>query len=224
MCDTKVSETSQNCQKLPLYLSEGPYTNKRLKNKTTGKTCRQESLDLQFRYWQIAVDHKDRDKTAFITRYGLYEYTRMPLDPMELVLRGFQWKTLLVYFDDIIILGGGVEENLQCLVDDFECLHSYGLTLKPKKCQLLRDKVLFLGHMVSGEGISPNPTLVKGVEEWQPPKSTQQLQAFLGLWSYYHRFVPAFAELASPLTDLLKKTAKFQWGEPQQNAFLSKKD
>lgn len=143
---------------------------------------------------------------------------------MELVLRGFQWKTLLVYLDDIIILDGGVEENLQCLADVFERLHSCGLKLKPKKCQLLRDKVFFLGHVVSGEGISPNPTLVKGVGEWQPPRNTQQLQAFLGLCNYYRRFIPAFAEFASPLTDLLKKTAEFQWGEPQQNAFLQLKE
>ncbi|KAI3369919.1 hypothetical protein L3Q82_024431 [Scortum barcoo] len=128
-------------------------------------------------------DPKGRDKTAFITRYGLYEYTRMPFGlcnapgtfqrAMELVLRGFQWKTLLVYLDDII-LGGGVEENLQCLADVFEHLHSYGA---------------------------------------------------LGLCNYYlRRFVPAFAELASPLTDLLKKTAEFQWGEPQQNTFLQLKE
>lgn len=181
------------------------------------------TLDLQCGYWQIAVDPKDRGKTAFITRYRLYEYTRMPFGlcnapgtfqrAMELVLRGFQWKTLLIYLDDIIILGRGVDENLQRLGDVFERLHNYGLKLKPKKCQLLKDKVLFLGHVVSGEVISPNPALIKDVQEWQPPINTQQLQAFLGLCNYYRRFVPAFAELASPLNDLLKKTAQFQWGE-----------
>jgi len=192
------------------------------------------TLDLQSGYWQIAVDCKDRDKTAFITRYGLYEYTRMPFGlcnapgtfqrAMELVLRGLQWKTLIVYLDDIIILGRGVEENLQRLADVFERFHSYGLKLKPKKCQLLRDEVLFLGHVVSREWISPNPALVKDVQEWQPPKSTQQLQAFLGLCNYYRHFVPAFSELASPLNDLLKKGAEFQWGKPQQNAFLQLKE
>lgn len=112
---------------------------------------------------------------------------------MELVLRGFQWKMLLAYLDDIIILGGGVEENLQRLADVFEHLQSYGLKLKPKQCQLLRDK-----------------DLVNDVQEWQPPKNTQQLQAFLGLCSYYCHFITASAELASPLTNLPKKTAEFQ--------------
>lgn len=92
----------------------------------------------------------------------------------------------------------------------FEHLHSYGLKLKPKKCQLLKDEVVFLGHVVSGEGISPNPALVKDVQDWQPPTTIRELQAFLGLCNYYRRFVPAFAELASPLTDLLKKSSEFQ--------------
>lgn len=111
------------------------------------------TLDLQCGYWHIAVDPKDRDKTAIISRYGLYELTRMPFGlcnvpgtfqrAMELVLRGFQWETLFVYLDDtIIILGGSVEENLQYLADVFECLHSYGLKFKPKKCQLFGNKVL----------------------------------------------------------------------------------
>lgn len=125
---------------------------------------------------------------------------------MELVPRGFQWKTLLIYLDDIIILGRGVEENLHCLADVFERLHSYGLKLKPRKCQLLRDKVIFLGHMVSGEGISPNSALIKDVQEWQLPTTTQQAQAFLGLCNYYRCFVPAFSELPRPLNNLLKKT------------------
>ncbi|XP_023205547.1 uncharacterized protein LOC106700194 [Xiphophorus maculatus] len=191
------------------------------------------TLDLQCGYWQISVDPNDRCKTAFITRYGLYEYTRMPFGlcnapgtfqrAMELVLRGFQWKILLIYLDDIIVLGRGVEQNLQHLADVFERLHSYGLKLKPKKCQLLRDKVLFLGHVVSGEGISPNPELIKDVQEWQPPTNTQQLQAFLGLCNYYRRFVSGFAELAAPLNNLLKKKAEFQWGEAQQKAFLQLK-
>lgn len=100
----------------------------------------------------------------------------------------------------------------------------WSLKLKPKKCQLLKDEALFLGHVVSGEGISPSPVLVKDVQDWQPPMTTQELQAFLGLCNYYHRLVPAFAELASPLTALLKKSSKFQWGESQQQAFVQLKD
>lgn len=95
------------------------------------------TLNLQSGYWQITVDDKDRQKTAFITKWGLYEHTRMPFRlcnvpstfqrAMELILRGLQWETLLIYLDDIIVLGRGVDENLDLLA----CLHSYRLKLKP---------------------------------------------------------------------------------------------
>lgn len=81
--------------------------------------------------------------------------------------------------------------------------------LKPSKCHLLQEEVLFLGHVVSGEGICPNPALVRDVQLWEAPNTLQELQAFLGMCNYYRKFVPAFAELASPLHILLKKGATF---------------
>lgn len=192
------------------------------------------TLDLQSGYWQIAVDDKDREKTAFVTRWGLYEYTRMPFGlcnapstfqrAMELVLRGFQWETLLIYLDDIIVLGRGVDESLDRLTQAFERLHSYGLKLKPAKCHLLKDEVLFLGHIVSGAGIQPNPSLIRDVQLWSPPTNIPELKAFLGLCSYYRKFVPAFAELASPLHELLKKETTFLWADEHQNAFTMLKE
>ncbi len=144
-----------------------------------GGACVFSTLDLQSGYWQIAVDEMDRAKTAFITRYGLYEYTRMPFGlcnapstfqrAMELVLRGLQWETLLIYLDDIIILGKGVDESLDRLETVCQCLFSYGLKLKPSKCHLLKEEVTFLGHVVSGKGIRPNPSLISDVEAWTPP-------------------------------------------------------
>ncbi|XP_038154197.1 uncharacterized protein LOC119791901 [Cyprinodon tularosa] len=192
------------------------------------------TLDLQSGYWQIAVDERDRGKTAFITKYGLYEYTRMPFGlcnapgtfqrAMEFALRGLQWDTLLIYLDDIIILGKDVEESLDRLTEVFGRLQSFGLKLKPSKCQLLKEEVLFLGHVVSGEGIRPNSALVKDVQDWPYPTGRQELQAFLGLCNYYRKFVPSFAELASPLTYLLKKEVQFEWGEEQREAFLHLKE
>ncbi len=144
-----------------------------------GGACVFSTLDLQSGYWQIAVDEMDRAKTAFITRYGLYEYTRMPFGlcnaptnfqrAMELNLRGLQLETLLIYLDDIIILGKGVDESLDRLEAVFQCLFSYGLKLKASKCHLLKEEVIFLGHVVSGKGIRPNPSLISDVEAWNPP-------------------------------------------------------
>ncbi|KAL0158975.1 hypothetical protein M9458_047051, partial [Cirrhinus mrigala] len=199
-----------------------------------GEACVFSTLDLQSGYWQIAVDEMDRAKTAFITRYGLYEYTRMPFGlcnapstfqrAMELVLRGLQWETLLIYLDDIIILGRGVDESLDRLEVVFQRLISYGLKLKPTKCHLLKEEVLFLGHVVSGEGIRPNPSLISDVEAWNPPTSVHELKGFLGLCNYYRKFVPAFSELASPLNELLRKEATFLWTEEHQNAFTQLKE
>ncbi|XP_057190663.1 uncharacterized protein LOC130554808 [Triplophysa rosa] len=187
------------------------------------------TLDLQSGYWQIEMKLDDRHKTAFATRYGLYEYTRMPFGlcnapgtfqrAMELVLRGLQWDTLLIYLDDIIIFGEDVEQCIERLAEVFRRLQEYGLKLKPSKCQLLRDEVLFLGHVVSSEGIKTNPALINDVRDWNPPTSVQQLQSFLGLCNYYRRFVAKFAEIAAPLTILLKKGSHFTWEEEQKKAF-----
>ncbi len=133
------------------------------------------TLDLQSGYWQIEMNKKDRSKTAFVTKYALYEYTRMPFGlcnapstfqrAMELVLRGLQWDTLLIYLDDIIIFGEDVEQCIERLAEVFQRLQDYGLKLKPSKCQLLKDEVLFLGHIVSGEGIKTNPALINDVRD-----------------------------------------------------------
>ncbi len=149
------------------------------------------TLDLQSGYWQIAVDDKDREKTAFITKWAIYEYTQMPFGlcntpstfqrVMELVLRGLQWEALFIYLDDVIVLGRGVDESLDRLAQVFQRLHSCGLKLKPSKCHLLQEEMLFLGHVVSGEGVRPNPALVRDVQLWNPPNNLQELQAFLGL-------------------------------------------
>ncbi|KAL7841966.1 hypothetical protein SRHO_G00236550 [Serrasalmus rhombeus] len=138
---------------------------------------------------------------------------------MELVLRGLQWDRLLIYLDDVIILGEGVEQSIQRLSEVFSRLQNFGLKLKPTKCQLLKDEGLFLGHVVSGEGIRTNPALVRDVQNWRPPTNLRELQAFLRLCNYYRRFVAKFSDIASPLTLLLKKGAVFTWGKEQQGAF-----
>ncbi|XP_043972480.1 uncharacterized protein LOC122830832 [Gambusia affinis] len=192
------------------------------------------TLDLQSGYWQIAVDSKNREKTAFITKWGLYEYTQMPFGlcnapstfqrAMELVLGGLQWETLLIFLDDVIVIGNGVDQSLDRLEQVFQRFQSYGLKLKPAKCHLLQEEVLFLGHIVSGKGISPNPALIKDVQQWNSPNNLQELQTFLGLCNYYRKFVPNFAELASPLHTLLKKGTVFLWTDEQQSAFMRLKE
>lgn len=199
-----------------------------------GSVCWFSTLDLQSGYWQIQVEEEDIPKTAFITKYGLYEYTHMPFGLcnapstfqrcMELVFRGLQWKTLLIYLDDIIILGRTMEENLDRLDEALERLQGANLKLKPSKCRLLQREVLFLGHIVSAAGVRPNPRLVESVREWEIPQDRKGVQQFLGLANYYRRFVPNFSGLARPLTDLTSKNKDYQWNEEAQQSFQFLKD
>ena len=189
------------------------------------------TLDLQSGYWQIGMAESDIPKTAFITKYGLYEYTKMPFGLcsapgtfqrcMELVFRGLQWQTILIYLDDLIILGGTKEENLDHLDVALGRLEAAGLKLKPSKCHILQPEVLFLGHVVSEQGMRPNPQLIDCVRNWKPPTSRREVQQFLGLANYYRRFVPKFSDLAVPLTELTRKDQDFKWGEEAQGAFQS---
>lgn len=133
---------------------------------------------------------------------------------MEVVLRGLQWQTLLIYLDDGIVLGKNMENSLNNLATVFERMSQFGLKLKPSKCHLLKDEVLFLSHVVSGQGISPNPELINSVKDWSPPTKLEELQAFLGLCNYYHCFVPAFSQISRPLHEL-------KWGVGSNGQSLS---
>ena len=187
------------------------------------------TLDMASGYWQVEVDERDREKTAFATRKGLYEFRVMPFGLtnapatferlMEKVLRSLQWELCLVYLDDIILVGETFERALDNLETVFERLRAAGLKLKPKKCTLMKKKVAFLGHVVDGEGIHCDPTKIEAVRDWGTPSTVSEIRSFLGLASYYRRFVPKFSTVASPLTDLIKKDQKFEWTERCEEAF-----
>ena len=192
------------------------------------------TLDLKSGYWQVEVAPEDRAKTAFCTQEGLYEFNVMPFGLsnapatfqrlMDSVLAGLQWSTCLVYLDDIIIVGRSFEEHMKNLQLVFERLKEAGLKLQPKKCHFLRHKVTFLGHIVSSEGISPDPLKTSKVREWPTPITVQETQQFLGLASYYRRFIKNFAEIAKPLYQLTEKKTSFLWTAQCEDAFLSLKN
>ena len=138
---------------------------------------------------------------------------------MELVFRGLQWRTLLIYLDDIIIFGRTMEENLDRLDEALGRLEEANLKLKPSKCKLLQQEVPFLGHIVSADGVRPNPKLAESIRSWEPPKDWCGVQQFLGLCNYYRRFVPDFSVVANPLTDLTNKNKEFEWTSSAHQAF-----
>lgn len=173
------------------------------------------SLDLAHGFNQIPMKESDIKKTAFRTGTGgLYEYTRMPFGLcnapgtfMRLMDKAFgdlNFQTLLVYLDDILVFGSTFEETLSRLETVLSRLSSLNLKVKPEKCQFFREKVHYLGHIVTREGTSPDSEKVRAVSEWARPETLRGLRGFLGLSGYYRRFMRGYAEVASPLQRLLQ--------------------
>ena len=187
------------------------------------------SLDLASGYWQMQVKEEDRPKTAFSTHRGQFQWTVMPFGLtngpasftrlMNLALSGLTWTHCLVYLDDIIIWAPTFEDHIHRLRLVFDRIRAAGLKLKPSKCQFLRKEVVFLGHVVSSDGIKTDPEKVKAVETWPVPLNVKELQSFLGLASYYRKFILGFSIIAEPLYQLCRKTVSFSWQQGQQAAF-----
>ena len=171
------------------------------------------TLDLASGFWQVGMDPRDQEKTAFTTPLGLFEFKRMPFGLcnapatfqrlMQQCLSGQVTESLLVYLDDIIIYSPDFCSHLQHLDGVFQRLWKHGLKLRLDKCKLLQREVKFLGHVVDREGVRPDPDKIVAVRDWTPPATVRELRAWLGLAGYYRRFVPSFAAIARPLHDLL---------------------
>ena len=185
--------------------------------------------DLTSAYHQLYVKEEDRPKTAFCTRAGLYEYITMPMGLcnapstfercIELVMKGLQWQSLILYLDDCVTMATSAELLLERLDEVFRRLSAAGLKLKPSKCELFKREVTFLGHVVSEKGVKPDPRKVQCVVDWPIPRNTTDIRAFLGLCSYYRRFVQGFSTIASPMNSLLEAGQAFEWTSDCQNAF-----
>lgn len=187
------------------------------------------TLDMTSGYNQIPIIEKDIPKTAFVTRHGLWEFLTMPFGltnapatfqrVMELVCRGLQWTSCLIYLDDILIFGKTFREHSDRLREVLQRIRRAGLKLKPEKCELFQKEVKFLGHIVTANGIRPDPMNTSRIVAWPEPKTVTEVRAFLGLCSYYRRFVQNFSIIAKPLSDLTSKESELQWTDRCQKAF-----
>ncbi|KAL7852896.1 hypothetical protein SRHO_G00186810 [Serrasalmus rhombeus] len=194
------------------------------------------TLDLASGYWQVGMDPRDREKTAFSTPLGLYEFERMPFGLcnapatfqrlMQHCLSGQLSESVLVYLDDIIVYSPDFSSHLQQLDEVLARLWKHGLKLRPDKCKLLQTEVRFLGHVVDGRGVRPDPDKVSAVQQYTVPSTVRQVRAFLGLAGYYRRFIPGFSKIAAPLNRLLcgvpasrARTRRVEWTQECQEAF-----
>jgi len=187
------------------------------------------TLDLASGYWQVAMTPEDQQKTAFITSQGLYEFTVMPFGLtnapatfqrlMNKVFREEIGKYVAVYLDDIIIYSTTFEEHLTHLKNVLQQLRKAGLKLGRDKCEFGKLELAFLGHIVNGQGIAPDPSKIEKIRDFPIPSNITELRGFLGLASYYRRFIQNFSTIAAPLHLLLKKETPYTWTEIQQQAF-----
>lgn len=178
------------------------------------------TLDLASGFHQIEMDSKDIAKTAFTVENGHYEFVRMPFGlknapatfqrVMDNVLRDLSGKICLVYMDDIIVFSTSLQEHICNLKMVFETLQKYNLKIQLDKSEFLCKEVAFLGHVVTPDGVKPNPDKIKTIQNWPLPKNETELRGFLGTLGYYRRFIKDFARIIKPLTNRLRKNEKIQ--------------
>ena len=187
------------------------------------------TLDLASGYWQVEMNEEDKEKTAFITHKGLYEFNVMPFGLcnapgtfqrlMNYVLQDFLGKFVAVYLDDIIIYSRTFEQHIDHIRQIFGALRKATLKIKIKKAYFCFPNIAFLGHIVGRNGISPDPAKVEKIRNFPEPTNLKELRGALGLFSYYRKFVKDFSKIAKPMLTLLKKDTPFLWTNKQQRAF-----
>ena len=186
-------------------------------------------LDLRSGYHQVRIAPGDEHKTAFRTRYGHYEFTVLPfgltnapatfMHLMQEIYRPLLDKSVLVFLDDILIYSKTLAEHRVHVQEALEVLRKEKLYAKLSKCDFFKQKIDFLGHTVSAEGISMDNHKVKAIREWPVPRSVPEMRSFLGLAGYYRKFVKNFSGIAANMTQLLHKDEAYLWLDQHQQAF-----
>jgi hypothetical protein len=187
------------------------------------------TIDLASGYWQIEIAEEDKEKTAFISPAGLYEFNVMPFGltnaprtfqrMMDEVVGELDSNIGKDYLDDVITGSKSFMEHLKDLKRLFDQLRKYGLSIKLSKCKFFKKELSYLGHRISAAGIKPDNRKISIVQKMPPPINIKQLCRFLGLTSYYRKFIRNYAKIAAPLTSLLQKGNLYVWNDDCQTAF-----
>lgn len=187
------------------------------------------TMDLRSGFHQVPMSQQSQYLTAFATAGGLYEYTRVPFGlknapgffqkTMASVFAGLMGTACEVFVDDILVYGRDSTEFLKNLTAVFERLRKHKLRLKGAKCKFGLGQVEYLGHVVSGTGITLSDSKREALRKVKPPTDAAKVKSFLGLANYFREFVPGYATLVRPLTVLCSGKTQFEWGSAQQAAF-----
>ena len=190
-------------------------------------------FDLTKGYWQVPLSEDTKEKSAFITPYGLYEFNVMPFGMktspatfirlMEKVLKGVNH--VVSYFDDIVVYSDTWEEHLNHVEIVIKKIMDAKLTIRPSKCKLAADQIVCLGHVVGNGVIQPDPTKIRAMSEYPLPVTKKGMKSFLGLTGYYRQYIQNYAAISSALTDMLRKDrpTKLVWDAKSTGAFQSLK-
>ena len=188
-------------------------------------------LDLSHAYEQILLDESSCECVTINTHRGLFQYQRLPYGVssspgifqriMECLLQGMT--DVAPYLDNVIITGKDDEEHLKNLALVLEKISQAGLRLKRSKCQFMKEKIVALGHVLSGKGIQPCKAKVEAIQNAPAPTNVTELRAYLGLINYYHRYLRNLSTVLAPLHDLLRKGIPWSWNASQQKAFDTSK-
>ena len=194
------------------------------------------TMDLSRGYWQIPLTDESKDKTAFITPFGLWQFVTMPFGLADAqatcqrlvdtrLIRGIE-DHAAAYVDDLTVFSMTWEDYLVHLQDMLERLRNAGLTVKPKKCRFGMEETEYLGHVVGNGMVKPCQSKTEAVKQFPVPETKKQIRSFWGLAGYYRRFIKNFSDLAAPLTNLTKKREpqKVKWTQECDQEFKQLKD
>ena len=179
------------------------------------------NIDLWSRYHQLRIKENGIPKTAFKTRFGHYEFIVVPfgltnaptvfMSLMNIVFENYLDHFVRVFLDDILIYYKNEKEHEEHLWLVLTCLREHKLFGKLSKCSFFQKEIHYLGHIISGEGISVDPEKVKAIKDWPILKNAHEVRSFMGLAGYYRRFVEGFSKIAKPITTLQRKGIRYEW-------------
>lgn len=186
-------------------------------------------LDLSQGYYQLELDRDSRPLTAFLTNQGQFQMKRLPMglkiSPssfsrlMTIAMSGLNYEKCFVYLDDLIIFGRNLHDHNSNLMKVFDRLRQVNLKLNPSKCEFLKKDLLYLGNVITPNGILPDEQKTQVLKDYPTPKTADEVKRFVAFANYYRRYIPHFAELANPLNKLTRKGETFTWSDDCQNSF-----